>query len=212
MFDLPSTRGDLRLSAEDPIFGSRADDVLPGGDIHVRYHSFSMRERLQKANRRSDNQVMVIEDNRFGLYDNSSPLLQRAILTMDRWITAINADSRDIPQIEKVVQNKPADLQEGCNTPDATPTFIAEPQVRDLSTACAKLYPSNSFPREVAGADIAADIIKCQTKPVTLADYTVPFTPTQWARLQAIFPAGVCNWSQLGVEQQGLKGTWIFFD
>ncbi|HEV8519893.1 MAG TPA: DUF6351 family protein [Burkholderiales bacterium] len=199
--------------ASIPIIDYRAyNDVLPGGDIHVRYHSFSMRERLQKANRRSDNQVMVIEDNRFGLYDNSSPLLQRAILTMDRWITAINADSRDIPQIEKVVQNKPADLQEGCNTPDATPTFIAEPQVRDLSTACAKLYPSNSFPREVAGADIAADIIKCQTKPVTLADYTVPFTPTQWARLQAIFPAGVCNWSQLGVEQQGLKGTWIFFD
>jgi hypothetical protein len=52
------------------------------------------------------------------------------ILTMDRWITAIKADERDIPQIEKVVQNKPADLQEGCNTRDATPSFIAQPQVR----------------------------------------------------------------------------------
>jgi len=156
--------------------------------------------------------VMVVEDNRFGLYSNESPLLRRMILTLDRWITAIKADKRHIPQIEKVVRNKPADLQEGCNTRDATPTFIAETQTRDPSSSCHQLYPSNSFPREVAGAGIAADIIKCQRKSLHQSDYAVAFTPQQWARLQAIFPTGVCSWSRRGYEQQDLQDTWIVFD
>lgn len=199
--------------ASIPIIDYRAyNDEVATGDIHVRYHSFSMRQRLEKANGRTDNQIMVIEDNRFGLYSNDSPLLKRMILTLDRWITAIKADARDVPQIEKVVQDKPADLAEGCLTRDANPTFIAQPQVRDPATTCEQLYPSNSFPREVAGADVAADIIKCQTKPVTPADYRVTFTAQQWARLQAIFPAGVCDWSRPGIEQQPLAGTWIMFE
>jgi len=199
--------------ASIPIIDYRAyNDAVPNGDIHVRYHSFSMRERLEKANGRTDNHVMVVEDNRFGLYSNESPLLRRMILTLDRWITAIKADKRHIPQIEKVVRNKPADLQEGCNTRDATPTFIAETQTRDPSSSCHQLYPSNSFPREVAGAGIAADIIKCQRKSLHQSDYAVAFTPQQWARLQAIFPTGVCSWSRRGYEQQDLQDTWIVFD
>ena len=198
--------------ASQPIIDYRAfNDEVASGDIHVRYHSFSMRERLMKANGRTDNQVMVIEDNRRGLYSNDSPLLQRMVLTMDRWITAIKRDTRDIPQIDKVVQNKPADLKEGCNTRDANPTFIVQTQVRDPATSCEFLYPSNSFPREVAGAAVSADIVKCQTKPLSPADYAVPFTSPQWTRLQAAFPAGVCDWTRPGVEQQPLSGTWQRF-
>ncbi|PYS15515.1 MAG: hypothetical protein DMG17_14515 [Acidobacteria bacterium] len=74
------------------------------------------------------------------------------------------------------------------------------------------LYPTNSFPREVAGADVASDIVKCQLKPLTPSDYAVAFTPAQWARLQAIFPSGVCDWSKPGIEQQDLLGTWVFFE
>jgi len=200
--------------ASIPIIDYRAyNDEVTNGDIHVKYHSFSLRKRLEKANGRSDNHVMLHEDNRFGLYSNNSPLLRRAILTMDRWITAIKADTRRIPQIHKVVQNRPADLLEGCNTRgDATPTFIAETLTRDPATDCEQRYSSHSFPREVAGADVASDIIKCQLKPLGTADYAVPFTPEQWARLEALFPAGVCDWSVPGVEQQDLLGTWVFLD
>jgi len=198
--------------ASIPIIDYRAfNDEVASGDIHVRYHSFSMRERLQKANGRSDNHVMVVEDNRFGLYGTNSPLLQRMILLMDDWVTAIRADTRAITAIEKVVQNKPASLQEGCNTRDATPSFINQRQVRDPATSCEQLYPSNSYPREVAGASIAADIVKCQTKPLNPADYPGLKERTQWARLKAIFPSGVCDWTQPGVEQQGLAGTWQRF-
>jgi hypothetical protein len=200
--------------ASIPIIDYRAyNDEVTGGDVHVKYHSFSLRKRLEKANGRSDNHIMLHEDNRFGLYSNNSPLLRRAILTMDRWITAIKADTRKIPQIEKVVQNKPADLLEGCNTRgDATPTFVAQTLARDPATTCEQMYSSHSFPREVAGADVAADIIKCQLKPVSASDYAVAFSADQWARLNAIFPSGVCDWSKPGVEQQDLLGTWIFLD
>ena len=195
-----------------PIIDYRAyNDEVPAGDIHVRYHSFSLRERLMKANGRADNQVMVVEDNRYGLYSNASPLLQRMILSMDRWITAIKADHRRLPPIEKVVRNKPADLQEGCNTREATPTFIVQKQVRDPATSCEGLYPSNSFPREVAGAAVAADIVKCRTRNPRRSDYAVAFTPDQWARLEAAFPDGVCDWSRKGIEQRDLDGTWQSF-
>ncbi len=198
--------------ASIPIIDYRAyNDEVASGDIHVRYHSFSMRERLMKANGRTDNQIMVVEDNRRGLYSNDSPLLQRSILAMDRWITAIRNDARDIPQIDKVVQNKPADVREGCNTRDLAPTFIAQSQVRDPATSCENLYPSNSFPREVAGAAVSADIVKCQTKPLSATDYAVPFMPAQWTKLMTIFPAGVCDWTKPGLEQQGLAGTWQRF-
>jgi len=157
---------------------------------------------------------MVVNDNRFGLYNGVNPLLREAQLKMDRWITAIKADPRHMKQIDKVVRNKPADLQEGCYTRDATPAFIAETQVREQqrSTPCNQLYPTNSFPREVAGADVAADIIKCHLKPVSLRDYAVPLTASQWSRLNAVFPGGVCDWSKRGLEQQDLEGTWIVFD
>ena len=203
--------------ASMPIIDYRGyNDDAANGDIHVRYHSFSMRERLEKANGHARNHVMVVE-NGFGLYDNASPLLQRMILTMDRWISAINADKGHGRRIDKVLRNRPADLREGCNprgVVTSPASFIVEKQVREQenpNTACGKLYPTNSFPREVAGADIAADIIKCQRKPLRQQDYAVSFTPAQWARLQAVFPTGVCDWSKRGVEQQDAE-TWVVID
>jgi hypothetical protein len=44
-----------------------------------------------------------------------------------------------------------------------------------------------------------------------LKDYQVPMTEGQKARLAAIFPAGVCNFSRPGVEQQPLAGSWLAF-
>lgn len=209
------TNGGAGLAAI-PIIDYRAyADAAANGEVHLRYHSFSMRKRLENANGRSDNQVMVLEDGvPFGLYSSNSPLLQRMILTMDRWITAIKADQRKMSAVEKVVRNKPADLIEGCLTRGPNPTFIAERLIREQegATPCNQLYPSNSFPREVAGEDIAADIIKCQRKAPRQSDYAVAFTSAQWARLLAIFPTGVCDWSKPGYEQQDLEGTWLRFD
>jgi hypothetical protein len=169
-----------------------------------------MRERLIKANGDADNQVMLHEDFRYGYYSSASPLLLRALAEMDKWIAAIQADTASGTTHARIVRNKPATLQEGCMTRDANPTFIAEKQ-QIASGQCATLYPVKPAPRTVAGESIAADVIKCQLKPVTTADYQVTFSAPQQTRLAQIFPNGVCDWSKPGVEQQGLRGTWLSF-
>ena len=46
-------------------------------------------------------------------------------------------------------------------------------------------------------------LLKCQLKPVALADYTgISFSAGQQARLLAAFAGGVCDWSRPGVGQQ----------
>jgi hypothetical protein len=59
-------------------------------------------------------------------------------------------------------------------------------------------------PRVVSGGPLAENVFKCQLKPLDLSgpDYQgVAFTPDQGARLAAVFPAGVCDWSKPGVGQ-----------
>ena len=205
---LTSGGGGLR---DIPIIDYRAyTDDSAVGDIHLRYHSFSMRERLANANGNADNQVMLVEDFRYGYYSSDSPLLMGALKEMDQWLANMAADRANGTKRDKVVRNRPASLQEGCLTRDANPRKIVEKFERN-SGQCAVLYPAPGSPRFVAGAQLAADVIKCQLKPIAMADYATTFTALQRARLAEIFPSGVCDWSKTGVEQQGLRGTWLTF-
>lgn len=194
-----------------PIIDYRAyaDDLEPDGDVHVRYFSYSMRERLLRVNGYADNHVMLTEDRRYGGYSTRSPVLREALSQMDRWLTQLKDDTSNDPQIDKVRRAKPADLVDACWTRDANPQKIVEKATR--SGRCEELYPSASFPREVAGGSIATDIVKCQLKPIQAADYQVTFTSDEMTRLRRMFPAGVCDWSKPGVEQQKLAGTWLRF-
>jgi hypothetical protein len=42
-------------------------------------------------------------------------------------------------------------------------------------------------------------------------DFDVTFSPTEWGRLQAEFPDGVCDWSQLGTDQV-LSKRWLTYE
>jgi hypothetical protein len=185
-------------------------DDAEKGDIHLRFHSLSLRERLTKVNGHADNHVILIEDNRYR-GNSSSPVYQDALKQMDRWLTALTDDASNDPLIVKIRRARPADLVDACWTRDAAPQRIAEKQTRDASSRCQQLYPSASFPREVAGGPLANDIAKCQLKPVDPADYSVAFAPEEMSRLKRIFATGVCDWSKPGVEQQKLSGTWLRF-
>jgi uncharacterized tannase-like protein DUF6351 len=193
--------------ATTPILDYRAYlDDAPGGNIHLRYHSFSMRERLQKANGYTDNQVMLTDDRRWG--DSlKAPVLRQGLAQMDQWLTKIADDTSKDSKLVKLRRAKPADFVDACWTRDEHPQKIVERQM-PTSGRCNELYPANSFPRGVAGSPLAADIVKCQLKPISASDYKVTFTPDEMARLKQIFPAGVCDWSKPGVEQQPMAETW----
>jgi len=85
-----------------------------------------------------------------------------------------------------------------------------EKQTRNPSLQCEQLYPSAPAPREVAGASVASDIIKCRLKAIDPNDYP-SITAAQLARLQQIFPSGVCDWSRPGIEQDTKPKAWLFF-
>jgi hypothetical protein len=164
-------------------------DAVTAGDIHLKYWSFSIRERLIKANGHANNQVIV----------GSRAPIDLLIEQMDRWLTAINADTSQVAKAQKVVSNKPADVVDACWT--AAGEKIVEPMTAFGNGQCNTIDPTSSAPNLVAGAPLASDIIKCQLKPVTLADYTQPLTATQLNQIAAVFPTGVCDWSKPGVEQ-----------
>ena len=185
-------------------------DDQPGGDVHLRFHSFSTRARLEKANGHSDNMVMLVQDKRYGDFDLASPVLAQALAQMDQWLTAISRDSSNDAPIAKLRRAKPADLVDACWNTDETPKRIVEKQ-QYRAGQCYELYPPFSYPRGIAGAPIANDIIKCQLKAVSAADYKATFTGDEMARLRRIFPGGVCDWAKPGVEQQRLSGTWQVF-
>ncbi|WP_407929307.1 DUF6351 family protein [Jiangella alkaliphila] len=184
-------------------------DDNPAGELHVRYHSFSMLARLEKANGTAANVVGLVEDMRYTGFSTESPLLRHAVASMDEWLRTLAATpTRDASDVAAA---RPAGLVEGCMTRDASPVFVAETLTRDPASTCERLYPTASFPREVAGESVAADVVKCRLREPRRSDYAVALSDEQWQRLTTVFAGGVCDYSVPGVEQQPLAGTWLRF-
>lgn len=204
------TNGGLGL-ATTPIVDYRAymDDV-ENGDIHVRYHTSSMRERLVAANGHAGNYVSLLEDDRYGLFGTTSPLLQHGIEQMDSWLTALDLGDDRYPSSREVVRAKPVALVDGCMTRDEDPEFLAMPLDRDPTSECEQLYPSASFPREVAGEDVAADTIVCAKTEPERTEYP-EMTEAQWSQLLEVFADGVCDYDQSGIAQSEPDGVWQRF-
>jgi hypothetical protein len=196
--------------ATTPIIDYRAyRDDLPQGDVHIRYTSFSTRERLLKANGYADNHIMLTDDRRWG--DSlRAPELANALSQMDQWLTRLTEDTSHDSTIVKLRRARPADLVDACWTRDDTPQKIVEPAAYGAGR-CESLYPANSVPRGVAGAPVASDVIKCQLKPIAASDYRVGLTTAETERLGRIFPGGVCDWLKPSVGQQPPRGTWLKF-
>ena len=186
------------LASTAIITRSGGNDLLVAGDVHLRYHSFAIRQRLINANGNADNHVIV------GNLAPSELLLDQ----MGNWLTAVVSDSSGRSRAEKVVADKPGDVVDACWTTDGVKHV--EPQTLEGTGICNTAFPRGVPPEFVAGAPISLDVIKCQLKPIDAADYQVPFTDAQRARLAAIFPNGVCDWSKKGVQQ--VKGrTWLSY-
>jgi hypothetical protein len=193
--------------ASVPILDVRAyRDQTDAGDFHLKFHSFSLRERLRRANGSTANEVMLTS-----AIGNAS-VSEYALAKMDDWVTKLQADptpaSTPAKSIEKIARSKPADLVDSCYAPDGK--RIVETQTFS-GGRCNELYPAFPSPRMVAGGPPSNDVLKCQLKPVDFKDYQVALTDAQKSRLAAIFATGVCDFSKPGVEQQPLAGSWLKF-
>jgi Tannase-like family of unknown function (DUF6351) len=190
------------------------DQPENGNEVHSRFHSFSMRQRLIEANGNFDNQVMLVEAGlgagSNGLFADTSPVLSHALTQMDEWLSKIRADHSAAPLHVKIVRDKPSDLTDACFTNSGT-VKIAQEQVYQGNTTCNQLYPAFSTPRMVAGEPLENDVLKCHLKPLDPHDYKATFTAAEWTELRAIFPTGVCDYGRFGVEQEPTDGVWQFF-
>jgi hypothetical protein len=168
---------------------------------HYQWYRFAIRERLRQANGDVDNHLM---------WRGSSVPQPAAWALLNQWVMAVKADTSEIPQAQKVANNRPAAAVDGCWANSTQ--FIAEPQTFSSKpdSQCNTLFPSYAFPRYVAGGPITADRYKCQLKPIDPNDYKVSFTSAELTRLHNIFPQGVCDWSKPGVNQTGVV-TWPSF-
>ncbi|MGC2523703.1 MAG: DUF6351 family protein, partial [Stellaceae bacterium] len=101
-------------------------------------------------------------------------------------------------------------LVDACFTEKGT-VKIAQLQVYRGDTTCNQLYPAFSTPRMVAGEPLENNVLKCRLMPIDRHSYKLAFTASEAAQLKSIFPQGVCDYSEPGVEQQPTDGTWQFF-
>jgi hypothetical protein len=192
---------DVHRLADVPIVDVREafDDNDPEtfSDLHQPYNTLAMRARLDAANGTHANHVMW--------FPAPTNMDIPAILSADRWLDAVEGDTRPGSKAAKVIRNKPADVRDTCWI-DGQP--VTDPK------ACETKFPgptNGGTARIVAGGPLTSDIRKCHLKPLDKRDYRVTLSATDWASLQAIFPRGVCDWSRPSVGlQRALR--WISFD
>ena len=185
-------------------------DNRENGDIHMKVHQYSTRSRLVAANGYADNHVMVVQ-GRWG-FTPERPDVGTLFDQMDRWLTTLVADESGSDAAAKVVRARPAGLVDACwDNRDGGHVKVDEPQTYDGEGVCNDLYPSFPTARHVAGAPLANNVVKCALTPFSQDDYAVTFTAGERARLERIFPDGVCDWSQPGIYSGDLRGTWLSF-
>lgn len=175
--------------------------------IHHQWYSFAIRDRLIAEAADAKNQALW-RYARTGLAPPGT-MAQDAYLGMDQWLTALKSDTSSDSLEAKVRRARPASTADFCLLPtDATQTVkVSDAAVCDADPF---LKPSLS-PRQVAGGPRAEHVLKCQLKALQRSDYAAAlFSDAQWARLQAVFAEGVCDWSKPGVGQQAAVSPLTF--
>jgi hypothetical protein len=177
--------------------------------IHHIWYSFAVRDRLTAESDAHDARNQAVwRYSRPGLVPTAA-LDTEALNAMDAWLSALKADTSAVSLEQKVRNARPTAAQDFCylNSDVAQTTKVTDAAICDAETF---LKPSLS-PRQVAGGPRTENILKCQLKPLIQSDYAaVSFSPTQWSRLEAVFPTGVCDWSKPGVGQQAAVSPLTF--
>jgi hypothetical protein len=192
-----NTAGDLDKVA---IIDLRGPDP---GAFHDAYRSFATRARIEREHGTFANHV---------IWYGAVPLMgdpnyaSEAMLAMDRWLSAVEADRGSGTLAEKIRRDRPSDVNDRCSQVAG----VEQVTLPGVGTVCELPEIQTRFgtPHTVAGESIATDSNKCQLKPLRRLDYyPITFTNAQWQQLQTAFPTGVCDWSKPGVDQR-LGNPW----
>ncbi len=169
------------------------------GAFHDAYRSWAIRARLEQVEGHLPrNQV---------IWFGQTPLIgdprytTQGLKAMDRWLSAVQRDHRNLALATKVSRDRPADIHDQCSSIPG----VAKIAVPGVGPVCKLKDVQTRFgtPATVAGESVATDKERCQLKPLRRSDYyPTGFTDPQWAALRHAFPTGVCDWSKPGVSQQ----------
>lgn len=167
-------------------------------DMHNTHQSFASRQRLLNHDGDASNQVIwFTAPGEDGNFDNT----MQAFAVIDQWMENI----QDNPDAS-VAENRPADAVDSCFDSEGELIAAGDDVWNGIlddepAGACTQQFPVYSTSRIVAGAPITGDVFQCALQPVSQAiesglygDWT-PDTD-QRAMLDAIFPEGVCDYSQ----------------
>jgi len=177
-----------------------------GNDIHTTDWSFIMRARMLAANRSDGNQV-IIENMPTTAEINAADTYELA--EMDAWLTNIENDHSHRSAQQKVLDDKPSGLTDGCYL---SATDLVHQSLTDPGTGqCGAAYPVASNPRLVAGEPLTMDDLKCSLKPLDFRDYPVTFTAAEQAELRRAFPTGVCDYRRPGVGVRAPIASWLSY-
>ncbi len=144
------------------------------------------------------------------MFSDTSPVLSHALTQMDEWLTTLSTNGSRPPSTRDIEHAKPSDLVDACFTNKGT-VKIAQLQVYQGNTTCNMLYPAFSTPRMVAGEPLENNVLKCRLMPIDHQSYKVKLTASENAQLKAIFPQGVCDYSEPGIGQRPTDGVWQFY-
>jgi hypothetical protein len=168
------------------------------GAFHDAYRSWTIRARLEREQGHFENHAIWF--GHVPLFGDPS-YESDAIIAMDRWLAAVEADTSDKPLAQKIVDERPEDIQDKCSQIPG----VEQVEVPGIGRVCEleQVQTRYGTPATVAGESIATDTNQCRLKPLRRSDYyPIEFTDDQWAQLETAFPTGVCDWSVPGVSQQ----------
>ena len=189
----------------------------PGIPIHYQWRSFSIRDRLDREYGDHGNQVIWWFTNGLVPSGPSASLTLEAFVAMDQWLTNLKADTSHRRIEDKVRRARPAGVADFCLiTGGARITPLSACEAADqavIGPAVTTRFKVGSSPRQVAGGPLSENILKCRLKPLNSADYSpIVLSSVQLARLSAVFPGGVCDWSKDGVGQQRARSPRDYSD
>jgi hypothetical protein len=167
-------------------------------DMHHTQQSFSARDRMLAADGDAENQVIWFTDARPARAFDQTPM---AFAVIDEWMRNIKAHPE-----RTVAENRPAAAVDSCfDTNGQLVAAGADVWAGVLDDApdgaCTERFQIYSSSRRVAGGPYRGGVFKCSLQPVSdaiAAGLYRSWQPTaaERARLEQIFPTGVCDFTR----------------